>query len=215
MTTATTRFTPQAHGFRFINRFEFSFDLELPLVNSVDLGEVVYGLCGGMCFSALDYFYAGKPIPQGPSIPEAGSSLHLRLVDRQVDSLSLPAGLLKVLEWMILDDREVGRRTATQTYPLMRRRLDRGDPAVLCLIRQKGVSDPGKNHQVVARAYRYDPRTKKVDISLYDPNHPSAEPRLTIDLRNPRGGISPAQSTGETLRGFFLMNYRFEAPPVT
>lgn len=215
MTAASTRFTSQTHGFRFVNRFEFSFELGLPLVASVDLGEVVYGLCGGMCFSALDYFYAGRPIPQQRYIARAGTSLHLRLVDRQVDSLSLPAGLLKVLEWMILDDMEVGHRTAKQEFPRLRRRMTNGDPSVLCLIRQRGVSDPGKNHQVVARAYTFDERASMAEIALYDPNHPNEEPRLTIDLSNPRRGISPAQSSGESLRGFFLMNYRFEAPPAS
>ncbi len=215
MTAQSTGFDGQIHGFHFVNRFEFSFDLDLPLVHSIDLGEIVYGLCGGMCFSALDYFYAGRPIPQQRYIARAGTSLHLRLVDRQVDSLSLPAGLLKVLEWMILDDTEVGRRTAIQEFPKLRRRMARGDPSVLCLIRQRGVSDPGKNHQVIARAYTFDERDSMAEIALYDPNHPNEEPRLTIDLSNPRRGISPAQSSGESLRGFFLMNYRFEAPPAS
>ncbi len=214
MTAASTAFTSQANGFHFTNRFEFSFELDLPLVGSIDLGDVVYGLCGGMCFAALDFYYGGNPIPPRVSVPRVGSSLYLCLVDRQVDSLSLPAGLLKVLEWMILNDTEVGRRTASQEFPKLRRRIDRGDPAVLALIRASGISDPGHNHQVVARAYEYGDVDKKVEIALYDPNHPNEEPRLTMDFSNPRRGISPAQSSGEALRGFFLMDYRRQAPPI-
>jgi hypothetical protein len=214
MTAVSTAFTSQANGFHFTNRFKFSFDLELPLVGSIDLGDVVYGLCGGMCCAALDYYYGGDPIPQWVTVPRVGSSLYLYLVDRQVDSLSLPGGLMKVLEWMILNDSEVGRRTALQEFPKLRRRIDRGDPAVLALIRTSGISDPGHNHQVVARAYKYEESTMKVEIALYDPNHPNEEPRLTTDFSNLRSGISPAQSSGEPLRGFFLMDYKSQAPPM-
>jgi hypothetical protein len=214
MTAASTAFTSQANGFHFTNSFDFSFDLDLPLVGSIDLGDVAYGLCGGMCFAALDFYYAGKPIPSQVTVPDVGSSLHLYLVDRQVESLSLPAGLMKVLEWMILNDTEVGRRTASQEFPKLRKRIDRGDPAVLALIRTSGISDPGHNHQVVARAYKYGDTDKKVEIVLYDPNHPEQEPRLTMDFSDPRSGISPAQSSGEPLRGFFLMDYKRQAPLV-
>jgi hypothetical protein len=213
MTASSTSFTPLAHGFRFPNRFEFSFRLDLPLVQSIDLGEVVYGLCGGMCFAALDCFKAGRPIPQQESVPQTGTPLHLYLVDRQLDSLSLPAGLLKVLEWMMLDDGEVGWRTAAREFPKAKRRLDRGESAVLALIRRHGISDPSQNHQVVARAYDYDDGQKKLDLYLYDPNHPGQEPRLVMDFSDPRGGIAATQSTGEPLRGFFVMDYRFQPPP--
>jgi hypothetical protein len=213
MTASSTSFTSQADGFRFPNRFEFSFRIDLPLVQSIDLGEVVYGLCGGMCYAALDCFKAGRPIPQQEDVPQTGTPLHLYLVDRQVDSLSLPAGLLKVLEWMMLDDGEVGWLTAAREFPKARRRLDRREPTVLAFIRQHGISDPSQNHQVVARAYDYDDRQKKLELCLYDPNHPGEEPQLVMDFSNPRGGIAAKQSTGESLRGFFVMDYRFQLPP--
>jgi hypothetical protein len=213
MTQASTRFTSRDHGFRFINLFQFSFKVDLPLVRTVDLGDVVYGLCGGMCFAALDCFHAGTPVPNQPRVPRVGTPLYVCLVDRQVDSLSLPGGLLRVLEWMILDDREVGRRTAVEEFPKLRARIDGGEPASLCLIRQRGISDPGHNHQVVARAYMFDETNKRAEIPLYDPNHPGAEPNLTMDLSDPGGRIALAQSSGEGLRGFFLMDYRRERPP--
>jgi hypothetical protein len=166
-----------------------------------------------MCFAALDCYFAGRPIPQRPDIPLVGTGLHRCLVDRQVDSLNLPSGLLKVLEWMILGDAEVGHRTASEEFPRLRRGIDRGDPAVLALIRQRGLSDPSQNHQVVARAYKYDLGSKTAEIALYDPNHPNEEPWLTMDFSKPKQGISPAQSSGEALRGFFLMTYSREAPP--
>ena len=65
MSHFTTPFTARKHGFRFLNRFDYSFKFELPLVGAVELGELVLGLCGGMCFVALDYYFADRPMPGG------------------------------------------------------------------------------------------------------------------------------------------------------
>jgi len=213
MPAVSTRFKPHANGFQFANVFDFSFDFGLPLVGSVDLGDLAFGLCGGMCFASLDYFHSGRSIPRELTPPLQSSDLYLYLVQRQLESLSLPAGVLRVLEWMVLSDTEVGRRTASKEFPKLRRWLGRGQPVVLALIRQGGASDPTRNHQVVARAYHYNETTRRADIRLYDPNHPNQEPFLRIDCSSPATGISAAQSSGEPLRGFFLMDYRLHAPP--
>ena len=58
MTFINTNFSNQQHGFHFINSFELNLPVkfQLPFGASVDLSSVVFGLCGGMCFTALDYF---------------------------------------------------------------------------------------------------------------------------------------------------------------
>lgn len=55
-----TTFSAVSNGFEFVNFFEMKLPVkfELPLVGKVDLNRVVFGLCGGMCFAALDYFHA-------------------------------------------------------------------------------------------------------------------------------------------------------------
>ena len=213
MITRSTSFRPRTNGFRFANVFDFSFDFTLPLAGSVDLGDLAFGLCGGMCFASLDYYHASRQIPQHAAPPQQGSELHSYLVQRQLESLSLPIGLLRVLEWMVLSDADVGRRTASKEFPKLRRQVDRGQPAVLALIRQGGASDPTKNHQVVAHAYKYSEATKRAEIRVYDPNHPDQEPFLTLDCPGAASGISARQSSGEPLRAFFVMDYRFHQPP--
>jgi murein DD-endopeptidase MepM/ murein hydrolase activator NlpD len=159
-----------------------------------------------MCFSALDYFYAQEQLPEVSRVDELDTKLFTYLVDRQVDSLSIPV-LLRVIRWMVSDDRYIGLRMTRYELPKLRRRLDKGDPSVLALIRVKGLGDPTQNHQVLATGYEYDPQTRRMLVDLYDPNHPGKEPTLTMDLNRPSAGIRISQSTGESLRGFFLINY--------
>jgi hypothetical protein len=84
---------------------------------------------------------------------------------------------------------------------------------VLALIRADDRPDPTKNHQVVATAYDWNASTKQLKIDLYDPNHPRRSPKLTFEFARPRRGISPRQSTGESLRGFFVIDYKPNSLP--
>jgi len=207
-----TNFSAQHHGFGFANRFEFSFEFELPLAGPINLGRIVYGLCGGMCFAALDHFHAGIPVPTPTSVQEVAPELRSYLWQRQLDSLSLPV-ILKVIEGMLQDDGGLGRLTAQREFPKLHRRLSRGDPAVLCLIRAHGVEDPTQNHQVVALGYDLDETTRHLTVYLYDPNHPGQEPVLSVKLARPSRGIDATQSSGEPLRGFFVIDYQRQIPP--
>jgi hypothetical protein len=67
-------------------------------------------------------------------------------------------------------------------------------------------------NKVTAVGYDFDADTKAMAIYLYDPNHPGEEPTLTLNLANPASGHNLSQSTGEPLRGFFVINYQPQAP---
>lgn len=211
MTLVRTDFSAQAHGFAFVNRFQFSFEFPLPFAGSINLGQIVYGLCGGMCFAALDYFHAARPVPAPVSVEDVGPDLRSYLWQRQLDSLSLPV-ILKVIEGMLQDHGNVGRLTAGREFPKLRRRLDRGNPAVLALIRGHGVENPTQNHQVVALGYDFEETTRNLTVHLYDPNHPGEEPALTMNLARPSRGIDAVQASGEPLRGFFVIGYERHTP---
>jgi hypothetical protein len=143
-----------------------------------------------------------------------GSKLYRHLVTKQVESLIPPDGVFKVLIWTAKEDGYVWRHTAGTEFRKLRSRLDKRQPAVLALIRVRWGEDPGLNHQVVARAYDYDEQSGKVAIMLYDPNHPGKEPRLTMSVAQPLRGINAKESTGERLRGFFVIDYKPGKPPV-
>ncbi len=212
MTLVSTDFSVQHNAFRFVNRFQYSLGFELPFAGLIDMGQIIYGLCGGMCFGALDHFHAGVSIPSRETVPGVETALYDYLWDRQLDSLSLPMGVMKIFEWMLREDKDVWQRIARSEFPKLRRRINKGNPAVLALIRVGGIDDPTQNHQVVAHSYDFDETTKQLEINLYDPNHPGQEPRLSMNLARPSSGINLTQSSGETLRGFFVIKYKPETP---
>jgi murein DD-endopeptidase MepM/ murein hydrolase activator NlpD len=213
MAEVSTKFSIQKNAFRFLNRFEFDFPVKfkLPLAGEVDLSKTVLGLCGGMCFAALDHFYSGEPLPEAANQADIDPGTLVYLCDRQLDSLSIPV-VLKIIEWMLIDRSQLAQRMARYEIPKLRRQLDRGDPVVLALIRVQGVADPTHNHQVLATAYTYDAATRELILSLYDPNHPGESPTIRLNLDAPRAGFTPLQSTGEPLRAFFVVPYQRRAP---
>jgi hypothetical protein len=81
---------------------------------------------------------------------------------------------------------------------------------VLALIRAERWENLEKNHQVIARAYHYDEQSGRLKIRIYDPNHPNKEPQISINVASPKTGINAKQSTGEPLRGFFVIDYKHE-----
>lgn len=212
MSKVMTGFKPEVHGFRFENSFEFSAKFNLPLMGEIDLGKIVYGLCGGMCFAALDYYRIGRTVPDYKKPTEIPSSFRRFLWDRQLDSLGVVT-VPKVLEWMLQDDVSISKRTAWNEVPKLRRRLDKGEPVVLALIRVKSGGNPTHNHQVLAVGYEEDPVSRQMTIYLYEPNYPGLAPILSLNLAHPSKGIALQQSTGEAARGFFIIPYRFQEPP--
>jgi hypothetical protein len=215
MITVRTNFDPRLHGFKFINRFELPglANLSLPGLNSspFSLGNMVYGLCGGMCFSALDYFHAGRPVPDFASEEDVSLRLYNYLLTRQLNSLA-GGSLLKVIAWMAMDDSDLVTKMVQSEIPNLTAALAGGNPAVLVLIRVHGLTDPTHNHQVTAIGYDLDPDNNSMTIHLYDPNHPGEEPTLTMNLSRPKKGIKLTQSTGEALRGFFMSEYQPQVP---
>jgi hypothetical protein len=211
MVPVLTTFLPREHGFHFVNRFDINFEFDLPLIGKIDLGDIVYGLCGGMCFAALDHYYAGKPVPAYTNEQDIPAAFHNYLMKRQLDSMMLPV-VPKVIEWMLRGDDDLGLRMSRYEIPKIRRSLDSGKPVVLALIRVGGVNDPTKNHQVLVRGYDFDPQSKDLVFHLYDPNWPGQEPEIRLNLTKPSQGVQSLESTGEPLRGLFQINYRQEQP---
>jgi len=81
------------------------------------------------------------------------------------------------------------------------------------VIRVKEVGEATNNHQVLAWGYDFDPASQALVVQLYDPNHPLAELSLGMNFADPRAGIDPSQSTGERLRGWFVIDYRPHRAP--
>lgn len=212
MVSNLTNFSSNQHGFLFINHFDTSFEYQLPFIGKVKLGEIIYGLCGGMCFAALDYYHAGRPVPGYTQEEEFTVTFNRYLLNRQLDSMMLPT-IPKIIEWMLRDDQEVIQLTTQREIPKIRRSLEKGDPVVLALVRVSGAGNPTANHQVLATGYDFNPDTKDITIHTYDPNYPGEQPAITMNLTKIGAGGSLKVSTGEVLRGFFIIKYKSEKPP--
>jgi len=209
-----SKFAKEKQSFRFPNAFDVHDAISNPLLKRV-IGDnpVLYGLCGGMCFAALDYYLADQPTPDVAQIPKADTSLYRYLRSRQKDSMSF-AVLRKLVLWMIKDDEEIARLTAQEEIPRLLRSLDSGMPMVLVMVRV-GIGNPTLNHQVLAADYEYDESSRQLIIELYDPNHPGKTPELHFDLTDPTQIRSQRQTTGEAFRGFFVTeDYNHRPPPM-
>ena len=206
MAKVNSSFSPVAHGFQFANYFQFKFPVKFPLpfVGELDLNDVVFGLCGGMCAAALDYFHANRAVPDYDRPDIIDSKLFTYLCERQLQSLSIPV-LLKIIEWMMAENDTLVTRMTRYEIPKIRRSLDKGQPVILCLIRVHGLNNPTQNHQVLATAYDPAPDGKSITLTLYDPNHPCDEPTITLGLA--KNGFAISQSSGEPLRGVFVLPY--------
>ncbi|MDX1468278.1 MAG: hypothetical protein R3258_02955 [Acidimicrobiia bacterium] len=233
----STGFDSSLHGFAFVNRFsggavldEMAAQDRLDEVAGFDLPGVVgdllrlarsapfwgpFGLCGGMAFASLDNFHTGTPPPTDTAPPAPGTGLFAKLVARQVDSLDGQRVMLKCLEWQVLPDRPpwwwpwlrtAGSDTTRVEWPRLRASLDAGRPEALCLLRARGLVSPGNNHQVVASGYEMN-GPDDVVIQIYDPNHPGETPEIRMRLGPRWEALQISQSTGESLRGFFVQNW--------
>ncbi len=199
-------------GFRFGNTFVYTWRwFGLPWPGQGHVKSIAFGLCGGMCFAALDYRAAGAPVPEQSEPPPWGTPLQRYLMRRQWDSWRWLAVPLRTLYWMALSERQVAWRTVAHELPRVLAGLGAGEPQVLLLLRATGL-DPTRNHQVVATGCRREGQDGPVTLFLYDPNHAGCEVALRVD---PSGAASPpvTQSTGERLQGFFVIPYRPRTPP--
>src|SRR5688572_30002276 len=72
-----TTFKPEVHGLKFVN------SLQVEAVNDIRMS----GFCGGMVYTALDYFKAGKPVPAQTYKPANGTPLFDYMWGRQRSSV--------------------------------------------------------------------------------------------------------------------------------
>lgn len=188
-----TRFDPAQHGFKFVNNF--TVQTQLAGFNGPNFG----GLCGGMVYSALDYFHAGMTIPQQNHMPAEGMPLQSYIWNRQQNSAFPNAD--KWIEYGINPfgnrNREFfnwGLQLGSGRLGELKSKIDRGEPVPLGLkdcgndCRCPGGNCPG-SHQVLAIGYemgRYKgdlgANIEDLSIFVYDPNYPGRTMTLRPDV---------------------------------
>lgn len=223
-------FLASRNGFAFTNSWPPAPAVSLTTaLGEIDIGNAKDGLCGGMVFAALDYWYAEATPPQEQ--PKPKTPLYKFLVRRIIDSWHVPVGVSQYFTWMNLPDGDVGfsafgrkvvvehgvsGRTVSQQWPAIRKDLDRSIPCALGLVtvESRNPADLGQNHQVLA--YGYDVAGLTVTLHVYDPNSGQDDNvTLTFDTSHPAKPTEFASTIniGHPIRGFFRTAYSPVAPP--
>ncbi len=174
---AVPGFLPSTNGLHFANSFPpgptVTFGPFDPRIFGI--GDASSGLCGGMSWYVRERFEAKLPIPPDTSPPANGSPLFQALVRRQVLSLDwfrTPANIW----WMgAVGAASALQRTRSVEIPRIRADIDKGDLAMLGLVRATGWNPLGltRNHQVLAYAYEADGDT--TTLRICDPNWPNRD----------------------------------------
>jgi hypothetical protein len=217
-----TRFKPEIHGFKFANNF--TVQTQIAGFNGPSFG----GLCGGMVYAALDYFYAARTIPQQNYMPAEGMPLQSYIWQRQQNS-ALP----NADKWIEYGFNPFGSRNrefftwgiqfGSGRLGELMSKIDRGDPVPLGLKDCGGdcgcPGGPG-SHQVLAIGYqlgRYNGdqtnNVQDVSIFVYDPNYPNETLTLKPDVAGAMYLYSERNSS--RWRAYFTdLKYSRSTPPI-
>jgi hypothetical protein len=217
-------FVPSANGFQFPNRFP---GLPLPpvIAKMIDTSKSVHGLCGGMCFTVVDFATANRKPPKVDDVPDENTPLYHYLAQRQLASWGrMEQQVLRYIQWMAFSDKRAARESDKSVKDL-RARLDAGHLTVLGLIYHdfQETLAVWDNHQVLAYGYSVL-ADKRIHIHLYDPNYPKRDDVYLEVTSTPvwqwwkrRPGVSVEQFRGDEkvfhLHGFFIVPYEPETPP--
>ncbi len=209
----TTGFSPEKDGFAFINRFK-----GLPYTSALDryvADETIHGLCGGICYTALDHYMKGIPLPDTSETPAKGSRLYKYLLERQSESWGFFwVRVLSYLRGMWWDENTALRQNE-RAWKKIRSRLDDGDPAVIGLVYSPASEDRDvtHNHQVIGCGY-VEQSDGSARIDLYDPNYGRTQD-VTLDLIPEGRGFRATQTHAGLARRvytFFQVPYQPRTP---
>lgn len=216
-------FIPSLHGFAFANRFPGyilpSCVSSFPgISNFLSSSQSCYGLCGGMCFAAYDFFNAQRTITSNNTIPKPGSPLYRYLYKRQLDSYGQFGKLIaKFAHWTVLSDSTVDRLTYYELNKVATQ-IENGQAVILGLVYTSIAKTIAiwLNHQVLA--YNYLEEAEAIKIKIYDPNFPYQDD-IIIEIKSGSAGIKctqkiPHKKKEVHIRGFFVIPYIPIEPPI-
>jgi hypothetical protein len=217
-------FRPSRHGFKFPNRFP---GVPLPdvLEKLIDTSKSVHGLCGGMCYTVIDAFSAGKPLTEIDSVPTEETKLYQHIAKRQWASWGfMDTQVLRYVRWMTFSDAKAQEETY-ESFEELRERLAAGQLTVVGLVYHdiRETLRVWDNHQVLAHGYTRLP-DGTIHIHVYDPNYPKhddvyieARPIAVERHSNEAPGLQCTQYRGEKkvkdVHGFLVVPYQQAPPP--
>jgi hypothetical protein len=220
-------FRPSVHGFAFVNSFSGS-------PAPVALGALErrlkvpdrFGLCGGMCFAAADFYIAARSLREevpDAMPPEGGTPLFDYVYARQAASLGTMFIMAsRFLEWMQLPEEGEGGTHARTLQELVAiiDAVGAGEPVMLGLVLVSAggadAGEPWRNHQVLAYGLAEGVKEGGLPVfRIYDPNYPGRDDVVIRWVEDSKGRwerVVPRRSI-TPVRGFFRMPYGPQEPP--
>lgn len=191
-------FTPANHGLKFLNYFP---DAKYGLIESK-------GLCGGMCYTALDYFYFKMLIPATNVTPSTISDpIGIYVKDRQWDSLMGSWHFTKFMVLMTNPDPNALKYWSTHDeWMKIVTAINNNKPLPIGLVIYLGLT---KCHQVVPYGYQDGANEKR--LFCYDPNYPNKEMVLSLEI----GKLKWKNSlNGDEYAGYFVESGYLKKRPI-
>ncbi len=199
-----TSFTPEQHGFPFANSYVFR-----PLAFRDSVIKVCapgsrnqFGLCGGMCFTALD-IHNLRANNQSTFVQWGKTAAYLFF--RQMESLHW-RNLKRYLRYQFMDDTALFGITCVELEKI-KDLIRNNRPAATGVMHARQFQPLTHNHQIVITAY--ETKGTLLILDVYDPNHPNQIATINVDYTNQ----TIYQNTGESNRGLFLLHYRKKKIP--
>ena len=197
------------------------------------------GRCGGFAWLALDYWFAGVPIPTvvdsdagGPfqlddfaadlnDMPADNTPLSTAIYNRLMDSLQTNTMFVQTGAWCLNEsDQDVAQKTTANEFPRVQSAIDSGHPVVLSMISRN--NNLGELHQVVAIGYSVA-SDGTMTVNIYDVNFPDADtivltakpnqPWAEFDTTGALNASIQADHTTLPWKGWFVEEYSSKPPP--
>lgn len=194
-----TSFFLEKYGFPFANSYTFHlFNRQHGMVKVSPPGSRnQFGLCGGMCFAALDIHSVQKT---NEELLSQWGKVILFLLRRQIESLNWH-NLIRYVRYQFTDDESLFGISCLE-FEKIKDQIRTNRPVPVGVMHARNFQPLTLNHQIVITGYEVD--INKLILFAYDPNHPLVEAQLVVNYD--LGTIN--QNTGETIRGLFLLKYK-------
>ncbi len=185
-----------------------------------------FGLCGGMCFAALDLYKVALQLSEQsldtPPPPE--SPLHAYILRRQLHSLvhlRLRSDAARYMAWLLILNHAPARlfrggpgwllARSRREWSKLKASIDAGEPVPILLVRD--TQDVFGNHQVLAIGCDHA-QADRGAIYVYDPNCPGQVSTIEIDFGEKQLNGRESCCESPPLRGFFCQAYKPLDPAV-
>jgi hypothetical protein len=243
-TARVAGFLPSTSGFRFANSFPPGIPvitITIPPLGTISLGDASNGVCGGMVYAVMDFFFAQPRLlpPTTSTAPAGGSALMNYILSRLLDGFFLQGGPLsnamRYVDFMSTLDhdtwlsRGIPSIIVGSEWPKIKADIDAGRPSPVGLVGGTWVWPTniaakitmlGHCHCVLAYAYDLDDASN-LTLFVYDPNDPLTDdstismnigrPTHTTPISTPK--ITNMIAGHVTFRAFFKHEFYFPVTP--